>query len=388
MFADGYRPSEVFTYDYYVKRLFGDTTGANPAKYEDTEENRALHWIEETEDTFEATGLWTNGTAYSEGKIRVEGGAGFIADSPSKERIVKIEAIVSFGSASDVAESLPNDVKAAMRIGPEGGFQVFTLANGVAGWMDVTGANPKINTDYDVLFVLDCTNRTYSASVKEAGSDGDRVQLVADGSTTFKFASVPSQPSDSVQFVEFMGYGTVGSLLGSYEELVVVGFSEGDVTGEDSKIILTAAQAAWLNNFNDYDALKGKVAVLSKDDFDEAYLLNLNIKDGNFSKEFKVSSITVKDDSVEITVTLVRRGAVKDGAKDAPINGVLKFCGLKTLKGVEDPISDMALKKDFDKKFTDGRTEVTVEFPKSLESTGNYKFFKATIEDKATIEEK
>ncbi|MBQ4199951.1 MAG: hypothetical protein II649_08715, partial [Kiritimatiellae bacterium] len=65
---------------------------------------------------------------------------------------------------------------------------------------------------------------------------------------------------------------------------------------------------------------------------------------------------------------------------------VLKFYGLKTLKGSEDFISDKAL-ADFCKKFENGK-DVKVEFSKSLESTGNYKFFKATIEDKATIEEK
>ena len=37
VYAEGYRPSEVFTYDYYVKQFFGPTNGANAAVWANTD---------------------------------------------------------------------------------------------------------------------------------------------------------------------------------------------------------------------------------------------------------------------------------------------------------------------------------------------------------------
>lgn len=120
-----------------------------------------------------------------------------------------------------------------------------------------------------------------------------------------------------------------------------------------------------------YDAVKAKVATVGLDDFNDAYLLNLDISQSEFGLGmFKVTGIEVTEDKVRVSVTLNRAGAIqvsRDGAsRDAPINGLLK------LYGGETPSDRTLLNATVitDDSFSSGDTEVFT-YPRS----GSARFF-------------
>ena len=151
-------------------------------------------------------------------------------------------------------------------------------------------------------------------------------------------------------------------------------FVRGDVlalAGGQSSQALTEDQAAWLNLMKDYDAVKAKVATMGLDDFNDAYLLNLDISQSEFGLGmFKVTGIEVTDDEVRVSVMLNRTGAIqvsRDGTShDAPINGLLK------LYGGETPSDRTLLNATVitDDSFSFGDTEVFT-YPRS----GSARFF-------------
>ena len=375
VFADGYRPSEVFTYDYYVKQFFGPTNGVNAAEYEDTPQNRAAHWIFENADYKEATGLWSNAVEYVDGKIAIEDANAFIADSPSDDRIVKVTAVISFNGIDETDDCPPDgDIKAAVRIGPNERFQVCTSVDGKTVWQDVSGIDPVVSTDYEIQLELDCSNRTYAVSAKKVNADDDFTRLSA-GSTN-RFAYARESSADCVQIVEFKGEGTVKSIYGSYTNSVVFVTDEA-VTVSDGTATLTASQADWLNVRGDHADVAAVIKTLTSDQFTRAYLLNENIMDASYSVDgwgsFKITDIAVGDDDITVKVKLVRNFAVMDGANKAPINGTLKIYGGENVTGIDTQIQKYEL-NDNDVRFGVGE-EATFVIEK-----GAIKFYKAKIE--------
>ena len=365
VFAEGYRPSEVFTYDYYVKQFFGPTSGANPAAYEDTPENRAAYWIFENENYKEATGLWSNAVEYVNHKVAIEEGNEFTADNPSDARNVVIETTMTFGSAAEDHQDY-DGVKAAVRIGTNSCFQVYTTNESGTVWLDTTaeGITAEVNRDYTIRIELDVTNKTYSAAVKNGT---DFKPLASGGNAIFPFAFAGEAPY--VRSIGYIGEGSVESIFGSYTNKVF-GFCVNDVVpGSDaSNAPLTAAQADWLNAFSaGHDAVASRIRALTIRQFSDAYLLNLDLMQ-DFGYGFNISGILADDEKVTVGVTLVRTNALAT----AGINGTLKLYGGETLGGITNFLD----KAEFnDAKFSSGDT-AQAEF----QQDGTNTFFKASIE--------
>ena len=394
-YADGYRPSEVFTIDYYLKQFFGPTNGPNAAVWEDTPQNRADYWIFENEDYKEATGLWSNTVEYVDHKVAIEEQNEFTADNPSAGRNVIIETTATFNSMAEDHQDY-DGVKAAVRIGKVGDgddeetcFQVFTQTNGVRVWQNADFAlpsgkgglnvhlRPVAGREYPIRIELDCTNKTYSVSVDV--EDGFE-ELQVDGRTSFNFACANTVPY--VQSVGYIGEGSVASIYGSYTNKVVVFCVDDVVPGAGgTSTTLTADQAAWLNGIGEHGAVAAKIATLTHDQLDKAYLLNEDVMDASYSVDgwgsFQISDIAVDDvnDKIVVKVKLVRNFALKEGETAAPIKGTLKIYGGADVSAINTEITDANYElKDNDVHFRDGQ-EATFTIDKA-----DVNFFRAVIE--------
>ena len=373
VYAEGYRPSDVFSYDYYVKQFFGPTNGANAAVWEDTPQNRADHWIFENEDYKEATGLWSNAVDYVNHKVAIDERNEFTSDNPSDARNVIIETTATFNSEAEDHQDY-DGVKAAVRIGTNACFQVYTTNENGTVWLDTTaeGVTAQVNHDYTIRIELDMTNKTYSAAVKNGT---DFKTLASGGNAIFPFAFAGETPY--VRSIGYVGEGSVSSIYGSYTNKVVVFVTDEVVTVSDGTTTLTASQAEWLNKRGDHAAVAAVIRTLTSDQFARAYLLNENIMNASYSVDgwgsFEITDIDVGASAVTVKVKLVRNFAVMDGAKAAPINGTLKVYGGANVTGINTQIQNSEL-NDNDLHFRDGE-EATFIIDK-----GAIKFFKATIE--------
>ena len=296
-------------------------------------DGKGIYWIYETEETYGLTGTWIAKQGFQNGKIPVKGNSTFTPYTQSDGRLVTIVSTVEFDSY--YVEDPDFDCKAAIICRKEGGvlvFKVLTMENGVRVWRTVGAeglAKPALNTPYTVKLTLDCTNRTYTAAVIGEGN----LEFTLSHGTTNEFAFAGQQDT-AVWQIDFEGMGNVMSLLGNYRNSVAE-FMRGDVlqlVGGQSSQALTEGQAAWLNSMKGYDAVKAKVATMGLADFNDAYLLNLDISQSEFGLGmFKVTGIEVTEDEVRVSVTLNRAGAIQVSSggtsRDAPINGLLKLYG-------------------------------------------------------------
>ena len=223
-------------------------------------------------------------------------------------------------------------------------------------------AEPTLHTPYTVKLTLDCTNLTYTAAIIGDGN----VEFKLTHGTTNEFAFA-GRLETAVEQVELGGPCNVISLMGSYGNSGAR-FMRGDVLplvdGQSSQA-LTEGQAAWLNSMKGYDAVKAKVATMGVGDFNDAYLLNLDISQSEFGLGmFKVTGIEVTDEVVRITVTLNRAGAMQVSrggmSREAPINGLLKLYGGATL--VDRTLLNATVITD--DSFSSGDTEVFT-YPRS-----------------------
>ena len=179
--------------------------------------------------------------------------------------------------------------------------------------------------------------------------------------------------TNCVSEVAFAGLTRFTSLYGECE---MVGFVPGELTLADAKVILDAAKAAWLNERGSYSEVSGRLAALTKAQFDTAYLCNLEITNAVRGVDFRITGLRVGAVTVEIDVTLTRTGAVMDGAAAAPINGVLKFYGADSVAAFQDGTAEhisstTPVDSDFEKSDT-----ATATFDK-----GTNVFFNAKIEE-------
>lgn len=333
-------------------------------------------WIYEDADFPGYTGSWDPEISYGETtrKAAIEDGATYTASKPSAGQFVTLDVTASFDAVNN-DDSENAGVKAAVRLGAgatDGSyvFQLYMTTNNVHGcWVNVgTSVEATTNTDYTFTFVLDMTNRTYTAQV-----DGKTLAFITDNTVTnFQFAT--AEASDVVQAIDFRGSGTLTSIKGSYEDAPAPEqeFAEDQAIGA---VTLTADQAAWLNGQDKYDALASAIEGMTHADFNAAYLLNLDIT-GEFSYTFSVTDIAFgkdeqENETVVVTVSLTRVGALEGG-----INGTLKLMGSTALPvptAAANVVGETVLGNEH---FVYGNT-ATITFPKGA---GDAKFFQPVIE--------
>lgn len=331
----------------------------------------AKGWVYEAAGYKEYTGTWSGDIEYdaTTGKARIENGNTYTASAPSAGRMVTLDMTFGFDAINEEDDDIA-DAKAAVRLGAganadEFVFQLYTSEGGVSKWVDVTaeGVTATTNVDFNFVFVLDMTNRTYTASV-------GGVALTSGSSSRFAFAGASA--TAEVRSVEFTGAGLFTSLIGSYEELV--GFAEGQ-TFNNGAVTLTGLEADWLNGQNNFAGLSDMLNSLTQKALDTAYLLNLNVLDENYdgSYTFTVTNIEFGKDGDENETVVVTVGLTRKGALDGGINGTLKLKGGTEL-GTEFSVLDQVTIVDAD--FSDGDS-TTCTFQKG---DAPAKFYQAVIE--------
>ena len=320
-------------------------------------------WIYAAPGYWNYTGAWTGVTPDDDDqKVTIESGAAYTASNASDGQLVTVEMTASF---ADVNEDEPDatlaNAKGALRLGKgetDGTytFQLLTSENSTPAWKDAAGFDPSKETDYTFVFVFDLTNKTYTAGVV-VGSTTNALSI-GESITAIPFAY--QGDVTPVQRIDFVGSGTVSSIEGSYETPeeppAPEGFDEDDTIGE---VTLTAEQATWLNEQNNYDELAVKIATMTADAFNNAYLLNLDVTT-DFSYEFKVTDVEVGDAAVTVTVSLTRTGALTENEKAKPIVGTLKLKGTASLGTAFEVLATEAVEFDADADFGDGAEETTV----------------------------
>ena len=157
------------------------------------------------------------------------------------------------------------------------------------------------------------------------------------------------------------------------EYVVFEGFAADDevLLKDNATVILDAARAAWLNScVGGKTVVSNAVTALSADDFNKAYLLNLDVT-GETSYTFRITSIDVASDKVTIGVTLERTGKIAQKT-----NGVLKFYGAATVEAFASATPIPATIPNDD--FSNGDT-ATAEIPRGGDNPPT--LFKAKIEE-------
>ena len=231
------------------------------------------------------------------------------------------------------------------------------------------GVTPQTGVDYTFRLTFDYKEGMYGAEVKTGLTGFTRLKEKGNPvRETFPLATSGS----AISKVRLLGWGSLTSIVGEY--VVAEGFAENEevLLKDNAAVVLDAAKAAWLNSCaGDKTVVGHAAAVLSAEDFNEAYLLNLDIT-GETSYTFRITSISVAADKVTIGVTLTRTGKIAQKT-----NGALKFYGAATVEAftTAEPVA-ATLSND---GFPDGDT-ATAEIP----LTGNNPpaFFKAKIEER------
>ena len=341
-------------------------------------------WLRESVATRCWTGEWSEAVEYCEaGGAHLSGEVIFTPYVASTGNVVTVEMKTKMDKYMKDAEPDAN-AQAAIRLSTNGYFQVWTkMGNGERGngWVDVVaeGMTPVSGEEYTLRTTFDYTANIYSVEVRTGLTGWTRfeekdnpVNPVNPVKTSFPLAS----SAKCVSSFAFVGDTYFTSLSGDCR-MVVIGFAENEtvVLKDNAVAILDAAKAAWLNKCagGDKAAAGSAAANVSGEEFEEAYLLNLDIADGERSYSFAIADVKVGDENVTVSVTLKRTGIA--GGEAAPINGTLKFYGASTLEAFKNagsaPVETTNLTDgDFSKSNT-----ATATFP-----VGENKFFKAKIE--------
>ena len=333
-------------------------------------------WLEETVDTRLSTGAWSEPVAYgSDGKAYLCGEVVFTPFHASTGNVVTVETKAQF--CEYTSDDVPDmTAQAAVRLSTNGCFQVWAKT----GWVDVAaeGITPVSGEEYTLRTTFDYTANIYSVEVKTGLTEFTRlgekinpVNPVNPVRTSFPIAAV----TNCISSVAFVGDTLFTSMIGDcrYD---IIGFvaDEALALSNNVQIVLDAAKAAWLNNCAGGKAtVAGAASGLSEKDFTDAYLLNLDITDGDRSYTFEITDIDVGDTSVSVAVTLTRCGSIAQ-----PINGVLKFYGAATLAAFKDGATELGAAELTNETFSGGET-ATATIP--LDGETPPAFFNAKIEE-------
>ena len=330
-------------------------------------------WIYAEEGYWNYTGTWSGvDVDPSAEAVTIETNATYMANRPSAGQLVTVAMTLSFDDVND-EDSDFGDAKAAVRLaaGETDGtyqFQLYTSDGETKVWTNATvEIEATKEVDYNFVFVLDLTNKTYTASIVSGTTTN---AMTVGGAANILFACQTNVAP--VQKIEFIGSGTVSSIEGSYEDapVPVDEFVNGQEIGS---VTLDTAQATWLNDQDNYAALRTKIESMSQAAFNAAYLLNLNILDENYGDNaysFAVTGIAVSETAVTVNVKLTRECPIAAGA----INGTLKLKGGASLPA--NTFNVLGSTTIDDAKFADGE-EAECVFTKG---EGGEKFFLPVIE--------
>ena len=328
-----------------------------------------LGWVDESLETASLTGTWAPAIAYDPATRKAElyGDHAFTPDVPSDGTPVILEVTTTFDAIPDIEDVPRAGTQGAIWIGTNGCFQVWTSG----GWVDAVaeGVTPQADVEYTFRLTFDYKEGMYGAEVKTGLTGFTRLKEKENPvRETFPLATSGS----AISKVRLLGWGSLTSIVGEY--VVAEGFAENEevLLKDNAAVVLDAAKAAWLNSCaGGRDALVASAAGLSADDFNTAYLLNLDIT-GETSYTFKITGIDVAAGKVTIGVTLTRTGKIAQRT-----NGVLKFYGAATVEAftTANPVS-ATISND---AFPDGDT-ATAEIPRVGADPPT--FFKAKIEER------
>jgi endonuclease/exonuclease/phosphatase family metal-dependent hydrolase len=194
--------------------------------YRKAKDGDVAEWVNERMTTAGLTGTWSMPVAYDTrtSKAEIED-ATFTPTNPSDGRRVTMTLTAEM-SAANMEQSDPDSTaQAAIRLGTNGCFQVWTKAgNGEQGtgngWVDVAadGVTPTNGVEYTFRVTFDYKAQTYSAEVKSA--DEWQPLLTPNSSTPpltthdFPLATRGS----SISRVKFTGETTFTSLFGEWAD--------------------------------------------------------------------------------------------------------------------------------------------------------------------------
>ena len=328
-----------------------------------------LGWVDESAETASLTGTWAPAIAYdpTTRKAELRDEHVFTPDAPSGGTPVTLEVTATFEAIPEVEDVPKAGTQGAIWIGTNGCFQVWTSS----GWVDAVaeGVTPQAGVDYTFRFTFDYKNGLYGVEVKTGLTGFTRLKDMAN---PVREAFPLATSGSAISKVCLRGRGALTSIVGNY--VVAEGFAEDDevLLKDNATVILDAAKAEWLNSCAGGKTDVGNAAAaLSADDFNKAYLLNLDIT-GENTYSFKITGIDVAADKVTIGVTLTRTGKIAQKT-----NGVLKFYGAATVEAftTATPISTTIPNSNF----SDGDTAMA-EIP--LAGDDPPTFFKAKIEER------
>ena len=343
-----------------------------------------LTWVDESADTASITGTWAPGIAYDAvtRKADLYGERAFTPNVPSGGTPVTLEVTATFDTIPGEAEEPKPGTQGAVWIGTNGCFQAWTgtgnREEGTGnrewgtgnGWVDVAaeGVTPQIGVEYTFRFTFDYKKGTYGVEVKTGSTGFTRLRAKENPvQESFLLAATGSAVSE----VLFSGSGFLTSIVGEY--VVFEGFAADDelLLKDNATVILDAARAEWLNSCaGGKTVVSNAVTALSMDDFNKAYLLNLDVT-GETSYTFRITSIDVASDKVTIGVTLTRTGKIAQKT-----NGVLKFYGAATVEAFASATQVPVTIPNDD--FSNGDT-ATAEIPRGGDNPPT--LFKAKIEE-------
>ena len=327
-----------------------------------------LAWVNESAETASLTGTWAPAIAYDPAarKAELRGDHAFTPDAPSGGTPVTLEVTATFEAIPELEDVPKAGTQGAVWIGTNGCFQVWTSD----GWVDAVaeGVTPQAGVEYTFRVTFDYREGTYGVEVKTLTGFARLREKANPLQEAFPLAASGS----AISKVRLLGRGSLTSIVGEY--VSAEGFAEDDevLLKDNAAVILDAAKAAWLNSCaGDKTAVGNAAAVLSADDFNKAYLLNLDIT-GECSYSFRITSVDVAAEKVTIGVTLTRTGKIAQKT-----NGVLKFYGAATADAftTATPIPTTIPNGDF----SDGDA-ATAEIP--LVGDDPPAFFKAKIEER------
>jgi len=215
--------------DFYVRRAWCvdnrvngiGTSDHDPVVVDVVKVPESFGWLEENAVATGRMGTWDKPVEYAAETMKADlaGDTAFTPKDSSDGNCVTIEVTVSFDAIPIEYDAPSNTAQAAIWLGTNGCFQVWSKAgNGDQGmgngWVDVAadGITPTTGVDYTFRFTFDYRAKTYSVAVQYGAEWKPLVGCAIPHVPSFPLATSASV----VSVVRFTGDGVFTSLLGEW----------------------------------------------------------------------------------------------------------------------------------------------------------------------------